>query len=761
MQQPVTRRDGYEPSLIATIGGREVEVAGASMDRALPDPLAGGQLRSASGSFTAVEGPDVADTVATPWDPGTAWPPVPETHASVDLDTGAGPVSILRNGRVVAAGGGTGGREVEVEVADQYQSLDKTISWDNLAALMPLAAEAQGDRYVGLQSVALTDRILRHCGWYATPPQISATHTLLSVPAMGTMWPEKGRVDTSYRESTPTPGGYPYWDTTPWGVGVQSVEASYTLAGGAYTMQGRGRIEMTAMTTSGTAQLYVLVNGAGILRLAWTGSTGTLSVRGPDGTYTPAATVPRTDGLLYATVEYVSTSQVRCVIRSGGKVAEATASVDSLVTTGSPSTATISVGVSAAASGFQVAMPTQSGTLTSWTSNVNLKPRELNRNTLRVVRAIESESCVDLLAQQCEAECATYWIDETGILQWWDLARLEAQSSVGQLSSDDDIADAGFSWSHDLSQVKSRVLVKWREPLSERRWRTAVDLWQGSGKTINPGEAPASNPIEEWVSVPDDEVWIAPDLVLSRVGDIYTDFNQGIFSWYGGIVDRDDGEESWAQNYGSLIVSIERVTDSTFKMFTHWTGDRTMTQRTFSEYRGTGLWSRRMNFDLPIIRGRAKYTLDDRETYSAQSGPMSAPEHTIDAGWWIQDEAQAQYTADYAGARLTIPQPVLSSVALIPIPGLQLGDVVEVRDEHVTRLTIRGLVIEDSRSINADMDMQHAVAVRPTYITRNGVTWEQWGQVMNGRTWETWGAQQAGKTWQDWGAAPLLGEDVV
>ena len=751
MQQPVSRRDVYSPSLSASFAGRQVELVSASMDRSLPDPLMGGSLAAASGELVAVEGADVAQTVATPWDPGTSWPPVPESPASVSMDTGSGMVSLLRNGRVVSASGGTSGREVSVEVADQYQSLDKTISWDNLAALMPLAAEAVGDRYVGLQSVALTDRILRHCGWYATPPQISATHTLLSVPAMGTMWPEKGRVDTSWRENG---GGYPYWDTTPWGIGVQSVEASYTLAGGAYTLQGRGRIEMTAMTTPGTAQFHVLVGGAGLLRLAWTASTATISVRSPGGAYAAVASVPRTDGLLYATVEYVSEAEVRCIIRSGGQVTTVTAPVHSLVTTGSPTTATISVGVGAAASGFQVAMPSQSGTLTSWTSNVNMRPRTSNRNTLRVVRAIESESCVDLLAQQCEAECATYWIDETGVLQWWDLARLEEQSSVGQLNSDDDIAEAGFSWSHDLSQVKSRVLVKWREPLSERRWRTAVDLWQGSAKTLAPGDAPASNPVEEWISVPDDEVWIAPDLTLSRVGDIYTDFNQGLFSWYGGIVDRDDGEESWAQLYGSLIVTVERVTDSTFKMFTHWTGDRTMTQRTFSEYRGTGLWSRRMNFDLPIIRGRAKYVFDDRETYSAQSGPLSAPEHVIDAGWWIQDEAQAQYTADYAGARLTVPQPVLSSVALIPIPGLQLGDMVEVRDEHVTRLTIRGLVIEDSRSIDADMGMSHAVSIRPTLVSRNGVTWQEWASVTSPKTWSQWSTSEGG-TWQQWGSNPL------
>lgn len=732
------------------------------MDRSLPDPLAGGSLTAASGDLVAVEGPDVVSTVATPWDPGTSWPPVPESAASVQMDTGSGMVSLLRNGRVVSASGGTSGREVEVEVADQYQTLDRTITWDNMGAAMPMADEAQGSMNVGLHSVAVTDRILRHCGWYATPPQISSTHTLLSVPAMGTMWPEKGRCDWSGRFSDG--GGYPYWEISPWGVGVRDVEANYTLAGGAYTIRDRGHIELAAMTTamSGTDRVSVeSATGAGMVRLQWTNSLGHIQVRNSSGVYETAASVSRAEGLLYASVSYISTTRVRCVIRSGGQVSVAeSVVVDSMVTNGNPRLAVVRVNSNSLASGFQVAMPGTSGTLTSWTSNVLMRPRVASRNHLVVLRAIQAQNCAELLASQCEAECGTYWIDETGVLQWWDLARLEAQSSVGTLNSDDDISEAGFTWSHSLSQVKSRVLVKWNEPLPERRWRTSVDLWQGSGKTIAQGEAPANEPIEEWISVPDDEVWIAPDITLSRVGDSYNDFNGGVFSWYGGIVDRNDGEESWAQNFGSFIVRVERVTDNAFKMFTHWTGDRSMTQRTFSEYRGTGLWARRMNFNLPIIRGRAKFTLMDQETYSEQEGPPTAPEHVIDAGFWIQVPFQAQYTANFAAARLTVPQPVLSSVALIPIPGLQLGDVVEVRDEHVTRLTIRGIVIEDSRSIDADMGMSHAVAIRPTYVTRNGVTWREWADAAQEKTWAQWATNQ-NSTWAAWGENPLLKEDVI
>src|SRR5699024_12164823 len=116
MQQAVSRRDVHEPSLTATINGRPIEVAEASTDRALPDPLARGQLRAASAQITAAEGPDVTETVATPWDPGTAWPPVPQSPASVSMAEGSGPVSLLGGVLVMSSSGGTTGHGDQVDM---------------------------------------------------------------------------------------------------------------------------------------------------------------------------------------------------------------------------------------------------------------------------------------------------------------------------------------------------------------------------------------------------------------------------------------------------------------------------------------------------------------------------------------------------------------------------------------------------------------------------------------------------------------------
>ena len=759
MQQPVSRRDVYSPSLRAVLGGRSVDASAVSVDRSLPDPVAGGSLTAASGTVSVVEGDDVSRTVATPWDPGSQWPPVPEASASLSMDTGSGPVQLLANGRVISAGGGTGGREIEVEVADQYQSLDRTISWDAVAAAMPSIQDRGASRYVSMLTASIVDMILRECGWYATPPRLSWSG--LSVPAMGTMWPERGTVTACGRESDVNYGGFPAWPTTTWGMAVDDCRADYTI-GGNYSVQSRGRMEMTAMQTAPAGNSRIEVSssaGLGLARMQWTASTAYLQVRGPGGAFVNAVSVPRVNGFLYGTIEYVSATSVYCTIRSGGQSAGASATVESAMTATVVGQARVVA--TGPTGGIQVAFPPTAGGLEGWTPNAVQYVRTAQRNNLMVRPSVEGENCADFLRDICEAEAATYWIDETGVLRWWDLTRLESRSSVATLTSDDDITDAGFEWEHSHSSVRSRVSVAWREPLRTWSWTTSVDLWQGSGGTVQGG----SEPDEFWINVPDDEVWIMPDTAIRRApgSGSLTDFNYGWGSWYGARGDRGDGQDTWAQlmGNGSFLMSMERVTDRAFKMSLTWTGTLPVTQRAVGAEAGGSLWSARYEMDLPIIRGKGRYQFTDRLTYSSQTAASTAPEYGVDAGWLIQYPDQAAYTANYYGARVTVPQPVLSSVALVPVPGLQLGDMVEVRDEHVTRLTVRGLVVADSRSIDAGMDMQHSVAIRPLYVTRNNVLWQDWGRAVSGDMYQEWGSRQSGKTYQQWGANPLLGEDVI
>lgn len=748
MQQGISRAEVYEPTVNVTVGGEPVDVSEMRSDRDMPDPVAGNALRAADVSITAVHGDDVSTRVPTPWDPGSAWPPVPEAPAAVSMDTAAGSVSVLSGGRVIAASGGTSSRDVTVDLADRYQSLDQTISWEQVAEAMPSISDDGMRRFVGMWTPSITDTILRRCGWYSTPPPQG--FSVLSVPAQGTMWAERGSVASSRDASTGT--GFPRFGVTPWGVGTLDANATYNLVS-SYSIKSQGRIELSAMTmtTGGTGRVTADTGtGGGLVRLAWSDQTGNVWIGGAGMTLTAVATVPRTDGLLYATIEYVSDTSVRVILRSGTSIQTATVTVPSAVATGTVATAGILVDGSRSA-GFQVAFPGSSAALMNWAPNAQIHARVTDMNRLTYRPPVESGSCVDLLDQQCGAEGATYWIDETGVLHWWDLQTLENRGPVATLTSTDDIL--GFDWSYDLSSMKSGVTVKWTDAAQAFSSRATIDLWQGSGSTIQPGISGE----QQIVSVPNDEVWLMPHLPPQQVGTINMDgFNRGQGSWFGGIISgAGTGSDSWAHLSGTLNVTIEKITDTAYKIITSWSGSAQAVQRTPHADAATLMWRARRDFDLPILRGKSKITLTDRDYTSTITGPATAPELVIDAGWWIQSEAQAKISADYAASRVTIPRPVLSAIDIIPIPGLQLGDIVTAQDSDVSRLSIRGIVTSDSRSVVAGMDMKHSVRMRPLDVDRIGVTWREWALEARPKTWREWYLKQTPSTWREWADDPL------
>lgn len=749
MLQRVPPGDMFRPEATVQIGSMSVDVTTLSMSRELSDSLPGsGVFTAASGELTGTVGADTASTVVTPWDLGTQWPPVQEAAASVSWDMGLGPVPALTNGRVTGSDGGSSSREVGVGISDGYASLDRSISWDPLMYSMPSLEENQNFRHVGLQSAHVTDRILRHCGWYVTPPRSSGV--LMSATMIGSTWPEVGTVIESHRYGDSLL--LPQFVHAPWGLAVQDVKAVYLPSAG-MAISTRG-IEVTAMMPPDSASMYVkLYAGGRQFILSWSGLRVTLTAELAVGSQVELVSLPRGAArTVAARFERTSAGMVRGLLRldDGSEATGSPVAMDNVALTSAVDE--IQVLGTSQVGAVQVAAPASPWAVVDYTPTAVLHPRAGMRNVLDVIPAVESENCADLLAQQCEAECATFWIDETGVLQWWDLARLDAQSPVATMNSEDHIADAGFAWSHEFSSVKSRVLVEWKSPAIYRSYNARVDLWQGTGETLESGE-----PVEDWITTPADEIWIMPDLSFSVVGTSSAAlFNRGIDSWFGAVV---DDTETWAHNLGDFTFAVEKVTGAAYKYRMSWVGSGQAICKTQSERATSDLWIRHRNVNLPILRGKAKATLVDMTSRSAQVGPASAAEHRINAGWWIQSEEQAQYTADYAGARVTVPAPVLSSIEMIPVPGLQLGDVVTVVDTHVTRLTIRGVVVRISWQIDAGGGFAQSIAVRPTYVTRNGITWQQWSTAIQPQTWTGWSAGQNGKTWQAWGISPLLGEE--
>lgn len=746
MQQGLPEGEAFEPEVSVRLGSLDVDASRVDIDREMPDPLLQGGFTAAMGTVLATVGADAADHVPTPWDPSTVWPPVPEAFARIRTDMGDGSVQSL-TGRVSAVSGGTSGREVTVEVADRYQTLDRPISFRALGSRMPHPEPGEYTRYVGLNTLSITDMILRRCGWYATPPLLG--HVTLSVPANGTMWPEVGNLETS--GAYLSDNIFPIFWRVPWGLGVTQVDATYGMQPATHSVKSRGRMELAAMTNFISADrnwTYLSAQAAnGEFRLEWTPDSVRVLATNSAGNLFTAANIARSDGLAYAQIEYVTDSTVRVTLQSGSVSQTETVSVRSSIVTGPIATATIKG--DHLGGGFQVAFPSQGGTLTGWSPTVRMRRRD-SSHLIDVWPPMQNVNCADLLREQCEAEAATFWIDEQGVLQWWHLDELDKQTNMATLTADDHMAEGGFSWSHELSAVKSGVSVEWKN-VSVSVWSELMfDLWRGSGQSLDPGQT-----LEDFITVPDDEVWIVPDLDFFRTGttgDSFGDYNRGVGSFYGGIV-RSEG--AWAQSVANLAFTIERITDATFKYTLRWEAAVLGVElKTPPAEASSALSMNRRSENLPILRGKSKYKTVDETYTAAQAGPSAAPELSIAGGWWIQRESQARAVADYVASRVTVPQPVLSAVDVVMWPGVQLGDVITIREDAVSHLTIRGLVVGDSRSMGDGFS--HSLAVRPIAVARDGVTWAEWGEFMQGSAWNSWGSSQAGKSWTQWGNDPLL-----
>src|SRR5690606_30306210 len=135
--------------------------------------------------------------------------------------------------------------------------------------------------------------------------------------------------------------------------------------------KARGRVEFTAIAgrlNGGTKNLAARTSTFRWFRLSWTDSTASVWVTNAAGNYALAVSRPRSLGsFLYATVEYVSDTSVRVILRVDGESSTATVPVHADCTTLPLTDMTIDgAGVGG---GFQVAFPSTSGTLATWKPN--------------------------------------------------------------------------------------------------------------------------------------------------------------------------------------------------------------------------------------------------------------------------------------------------------------------------------------------------------------------------------------------------------
>ena len=478
-----------------SLGGRVVDPVSLSVEREFADSLpGGGSFTAASGEVSYVPGPDVSSRVATPWDPAPGVP-MAEESVSVSMDVGLGPVSVLPQGRVSDTSAGTGSRVTSVGFTDLYRSLDRDITWDGMAARMPAEGDAAYWRNPGLFGVSVVDRIFRHCGWYATPPMDSGA--LVSVPMQGSAWAERGKVTRAERLSVP--GAAPGWITSPWGMVATDLNLTYDPSRS--RALSSGAFEITAMLppSSGTARVVCWFGGRRI-QLTWTDASVLVSAETGANSFTQLVSLSRTPDATAVTARITrrGAGLVQAAMRTNAGTFETGTDVSMPDTYLTAPMSHVTVYGGGRCGAFQVAQST-AWLADGWKPSAVIRARAGIPNRLQVLPPAIGRNCAEMLQELAQAEYATFWIDEKGVMQWWDIDRLESQLNVATLTTADHVTR--LEWSQALSSVYRRAVVSWKSALLDVSFKDRITLWRGRGETVTAGSGEVA---EEIIQPPSD-----------------------------------------------------------------------------------------------------------------------------------------------------------------------------------------------------------------------------------------------------------------
>lgn len=703
------------------IDGAEVSASGLSVSRSIPSNLpaqvAGvGGYTAATGSATVSPALRVTDKSPTPWGPGTPQPLAPVKAYAV---SGANKVPVF-SGLVDSTKGSASESDTEVSLVDISDRLSRAVTLPPMCRIMPAPTTSGSTNELSsdLFSTHLVDKVLRQCGFYATPPPVG--FCIMSAPLQGSSWPEIGSLRYSARAASHKES--PYWTTAPWGVAAHQLRADYTpdlarwssidgsltrpmeivlCAGTTQWSSGRVTAEWSTgakVSVAVTSSRSVLVqtmfpSSQGSWQTIISATTATL------GMWRNATVrfVPRDDGRM----------NVELRTNNGGSAKQLGTSIPY----GCDTTPVQNINIDLPENnigGVQVGFPSNSAAFAAANhrSTAVLTP-PVPFVPLVGSPAIVNERAIDLLKGWAEAECAAMWIDEDGVFQWRNRTRFTSGSAVADLTSSRDLLD--LSWSHDVQGAAARSVVKHKTFGVQRTKRSRIQVWQGGGQTMEYGDV-----FEEFVTCPDDEIWInvdgSPSVFKSPTSK--TEFNRGEGSWVGYVGYDAKGDEHGNTEYVGYSGTIEFVSRKTWKIVQSWLGNAPsgLTEiKTQTRDGGTALKPQWQGVNLPILRAQCRMTMADAQQVGSAGGPKDAPDLEHDVGWWVQDTEAIKSLAYWLAQQTAKPLPIVDGVEVMPDPRLQLGDKVNVSDTHRTGLRITGVITEIQQDIKAG---DHSMSLR-------------------------------------------------
>lgn len=691
-----------EPSQRVTWKGQEVTASEVEVTRSLGTSLPGSvsgvdDLVAATGSARWKLTDKLVDTgLHLPWmNPNQ---PVKGDPVTVDLGLGG---TLARNltGVVDEPDGDVQDGYVSAALVDLTDRLNLTFSMDPVYWRHPSPIAGADLMDPGMHPAFVTDRILRRCGFNATPPR--STGTFFSAPMMGSLWPEHGVMEFG-RSHENRPGSIrdtqPEFDITTFGMALLSGSARYRPTTSSAVHNTPLYFHWLSGRVQGSGAIRIRVeftNGASIA--VWQGASArqvSVIMYNDDGTQAgeriftlPADVVTRSQNEFSVWVNPISGAvAIQCNDSTWN------GSFPSITTRNSAVRFThVQVDTTVMwCGGIKTGLAAQFD-LHNWTRKAILEVNGEQHQQLVAVPAIVEENCRDLLKSQAKSELAGMWIDEDGVFRYRSRDRLMGAAHSWELTLDD---MKGIRWSG--ASAAGQVAVKWRRAVTTRSNRPRVTAYEESTVTIRRDDA---EPVWEKIVHPDastDWINVATLGVLSTPTD-ERDFNRGIGSWIAGVIESDtEGVEPVsAATYLLAYASMTKLDARSYLLRVDGSQLAPGTQLVLRTADWSGLRESKRGLQTPVLRAYAVVQWVDEAVTGLPLGNSDAGAVDHDSGWWIQNATFAQRIADWIARDLTAARPIMQDIEVTPDDRRQIGDIALV---HLPGMTLKCLCVSDKKT---------------------------------------------------------------
>lgn len=756
----------------ARITGVPGDGTSVTVSRDVPSPMPG-QAAAVGGQSAATATVEVLPAGAVSARGGTPFTrrdwPNPGSASSIDVIDGSTSHRIF-TGTVDGTNSSLADSKITVPLVDDTDALSVPVSHRPLFREMPPQSTdgSERQRMTGLINAYVVNLAARAAGFYNTPAM--GGYCLLSVPLVGSTWPERGVLVESYRARNVggwgryQPGAYA--ERGPGTVYVTQCYATYKPDrwnmpwSGGITAERPLSITLCARQGQATSS-YVACRWSGStydrqIRLAVTSQRSIVAQMVMEGEITTVAMLTGGDAgpweCATLRVRRMSTNVLEFQITTDTGVVKTlrTEIGGTVMRDRMWDEARVYVPEGCGINGVQINYTSQPPEAETFRRTFLYRP-DTPLHSLSVMPALVSVTAGDLIRQQAAAECAGVWIDENGVLQWQGDTWMKSRAVVRELTSSE-LADARLEM--DKQDVRRKVTVKYMAWSTRTSRRSSIVVHEGSKDEYLEGDV-----AEVIINPPDTQQWVQVD---STPRDVYGDVGAGLLnsgqgSYQGFTPLSADGTEILTAGSGKTEMGFAPTGPDAWK----WTldvqslptgADRIRTATSAEEYSNVKPANR--DRGLPLLRAMGVATAAPSEASSSVVGPGWAPDLEHDVGWHIQDAERAKTLADFIAAELAKPKPRISDLAVLPDPRIQLGDKIRVTDTARTGLSIVGVVRRIEQAIEAGRH-EMTLDLIVTEVTASNVTLQEFDAFYSGMTLSAVDTRFKGESLSQRDAQPL------